>query len=122
MNRTILAGLSALLISCSSTPKYDTTSAKVQLAQCLVEKEAVMYGAFWCGYCKKEKEEFGEEAWKIMQQNYVECEDESNEAKCVEALGKSMSLPSWKFKDGKIIQGYTPNFLERLASESGCDN
>lgn len=108
----------------SSTPKYDTTAAKVQLAQCLVNKEAVMYGALWCGYCTKEKEEFGEEAWKIMQQNYIECTDEANESTCAEVATPEgrISFPTWKLKNGKIIRGYTPNFLEVLAKESGCNN
>ncbi len=111
-------------MSCNSisAPKYDTTAAKVQLAQCLVEKGAVMYGAKWCGWCNKQKEEFGEAAWKIMQQNYVECADEANEDKCAEvAVGNSISFPSWKLSNEKLIRGYTPNFLEILAKESGCD-
>lgn len=117
-----LIGLTALLIGCNSAPKYDTTAAKVQLAQCLVEKGAVMYGAYWCGYCTKEKEEFGGEAWKTMQKNYVECTDLSNEAKCAEIAVEGRYLfPTWKFKNGTLMQGYTPNFLEKLAEESDCD-
>lgn len=119
-----LIGLAALLSACNSnlTPAYDTTIAKVQLAQCLVEKGAVMYGTYWCGYCTKEKEEFGE-AWKIMEKNYVECADESNQARCAAeaTIGNRLSYPTWRFRDGKLVRGYTPNFLEVLAKESGCD-
>lgn len=126
MKKEMLIGLTALLMNCNfnaTTPKYDTTPAKVQLAQCLVEKGAVMYGAEWCGYCNKEKKEFGEAAWKVMQQNYIECTEEANESKCSEvAVGNRISFPSWKLPNGKIIRGYTPNFLEVLAKESGCNN
>ena len=133
MKRALL-GLTALVLSCSyspvnrapvppAAPKYDTLAAKVELAQCLVEKDVIMYGAEWCGYCRIEKEEFGE-AWKILEPNYVDCAEDSNEARCeAEArINGVRRYPTWRFSDGTIIQGHYPNFLERLARKSGCND
>ena len=119
MKKQALIGLTALLMSC--VKQYNTPEAKIGLAQCLVKEEATMYGAKWCGYCTKEKEAFGP-AWQVMQKNYVECADEANIERCLEvAIDNKISFPSWKFKNGKVLRGYTPNFLEVLARESGCD-
>lgn len=124
MKKQVIIGLTALLMGCATqynTPKINTPEAKMELARCLVREQATMYGAAWCGYCKTEKEQFGP-AWKIMQQNYVECADEANLDRCMEvAINGRSSYPAWKFKDGTVIRGYTPNFLEVLAKQSGCD-
>ncbi|MDO8510976.1 MAG: hypothetical protein Q7S55_02320 [Nanoarchaeota archaeon] len=116
-----LIGL-ALMLGCNTTPKYDTTAAKLQLARCLVDKGAAMYGAEGCGYCNIEKAEFGE-AWKILEPYYVECNDD-NMARCIAeaTLNNRLGYPTWKFKNGKMVRGYSSNFLEVLANESGCDN
>ncbi|MEK6899909.1 MAG: hypothetical protein AABX05_02180, partial [Nanoarchaeota archaeon] len=100
------------LLSCAAN-KYITPEAKMELAQCLVEEEAIMYGADWCGRCRAEKKEFGP-AWKIMQKNYVECSEEPQQCEGIS------SYPFWKFKNGNTVRGYTPNFLEVLAEQSGC--
>lgn len=78
-----------------------------------------MYGAYWCGWCKKEKEAFGP-AWEIMQKNYVECTDEANIDRCLGiAIDGKISFPTWTFKDGKAITGYKT--LQELAELSGCN-
>ena len=124
MSKLIAGGLTVLLLNCGTqyfSPKQYSPEAKVELAQCLVKKEAIMYGAYWCGYCTKEKETFGP-AWEVMQKNYVECTDKANSERCSEvAVNHQLSFPTWKFKNGKVVRGYTPNFLEVLARESGCD-
>ena len=80
-----------------------------------------MYGAEWCGYCATEKKEFGP-AWEILKKNYVECSDEGSkedQQKC-EREG-IRTFPAWKFRNGKTVKGYHPNFLPTLAEASGCD-
>lgn len=126
MKKEILVGLTALLMNCNpnSTPKYDTTPAKVQLAQCLVKQKATMYGAYWCPACYvQEQKIFGPEAWEVFKVNYVECSDKSSQEelkRCEEVVvdGK-ISLPTWKFNGGTVIIGYQS--LEQLAELSKCD-
>ncbi|MEK6857166.1 MAG: hypothetical protein AABX39_01110, partial [Nanoarchaeota archaeon] len=59
-------------------------------------------------------------AWSLLKKNYVECPAEANLCEEI-AVNGEVSLPTWKFKNGKIVRGYAPNFLEILAKESGCD-
>ena len=113
-------GLTALMLNCNSTPKYDTTAAKMELAKCLVREEATMYGAEWCGYCRLEKKELGP-AWGLLQKNYVDCTEDLQPCAEVATPAGIISFPTWKFKNGNIVRSYTPNFLEVLAEESGCD-
>ena len=124
MKKQALIGLTALLMSCAKTynspeATYNTPEAKVELARCLVKEEATMYGAEWCGYCQKEIKEFGP-AWDILKKNYVECPADANLCEEI-AVNGEVSLPTWKFRNGKVVRGYAPNFLEILAKESGCD-
>ena len=46
--------ISSLLYFATKEDPYKTS-----VAQCLTEKNAEMYGAFWCGACAKQKEVFG---------------------------------------------------------------
>ena len=116
--KKMVLGITALLLSCNLPPKYAATPAKVQLAQCLVDKGVMMYGAEWCGYCTKEKEAFGPEAWGVFKSNYVDCEaSEENYRLCI---GKNIqTFPSLEFKDGTIVTGYKS--LGILAKLSKCD-
>lgn len=119
MKKEILVGLTALLMNCNSTPKYETTAAKVQLAQCLVDKGAVMYGTEWCPACYTQKEKiFGPEAWNVFKTNYVDCEgSEENYRLCTDK--KIKTIPAFEFKGDKIVTGYKS--LEQLAKLSRCD-
>src|SRR3989344_854492 len=117
--KKVLIGLTALLMSCTKT--YNAHEAKLGLAQCLVREEATMYGTDWCGWCNKQKEEFGEEAWNAFRKRYVDCSEtgsEEDQAKCMK--DNVNSYPYWRFKNGKDAQGYLS--LENLAKISGCDN
>src|SRR3989344_637280 len=62
-----LAALTAFLFSCKSPPLTDVQA----LAECLRDSGATLYGTPWCGYCKKQKEAFGDSADLIP---YVDCE------------------------------------------------
>jgi len=79
-------------------------------AQCLTEKGAVMYGAYWCGHCKEQKEMFGD-SFKYI--NYVECTEKKQI--CEDAgIG---GYPTWII-DGKSHEGVQP--LSKLAGISQC--
>ncbi len=85
------------------------------LAKCLSEKGAKFYGAYWCGWCNRQKESFGEAAQYLP---YVECSDEETRemtAPCKEA-GIS-SFPTWEI-EGEKSSGFKD--LEELAELSDC--
>ena len=103
-----------LFFSGSSAPtapgKYD------QFAQCLTEKGAKMYGAFWCPHCADQKKMFGSSFKHV---DYVECDPSGKGARpqlCTKAGVKS--YPTWVI-NGKQYVGAQQ--LEQLASVSGCE-
>jgi hypothetical protein len=102
----ILVMFSLLLVACSSGPgKYNT------FAQCLTEKEAVMFGTEWCSHCQNQKREFGKSFGHIM---FIDC-DKNGE----ECLANGVrSYPTWKI-DGEYYTG--EQSLERLAYLSDCE-
>ena len=85
------------------------------LARCLSEKGAKFYGAYWCGWCNREKELFGQAAQYLP---YIECSEEETQQmtpQCQEA--GITSFPTWEFGGEK-----NPGFkdLDKLAELSGC--
>ncbi len=87
------------------------------LAKCLTEKEVRFYGTYWCGFCVRQKEIFGEAAKYLP---YIECAPDratkEELAKCQEA--NITSVPDWRFPDKRQELGFQP--LEQLAQLSGC--
>jgi hypothetical protein len=90
--------------------------------QCLKDKGAVFYGAFWCSHCQAQKKVFGSSAHLLP---YVECStaDASGQLKIC-ADKKIQSYPTWMLADGTIIPDDSPNGagvkLETLAAKTGC--
>ena len=85
------------------------------LAKCLSEKGAKFYGASWCSWCNKQKEDFGEAAQYLP---YIECIDSNtNEilAACQEA--GITGFPTWEIA-GEKMSGFKK--LEELSELSGC--
>ncbi len=80
-------------------------------AQCLAQKGAMMYGAYWCPHCQNEKKVLGD-SFRFVQ--YVECSSESQ--KCLDAGVKG--YPTWIFADGRKFEG--EQGIEKLSQESGC--
>lgn len=80
-------------------------------AQCLTQKGAVMYGAYWCSHCQNEKRAFGD-AFKYV--TYVECTKDPKV--CTDAGVKG--YPTWKFPDGRTLEG--EQGIEGLSRSSGC--
>jgi glutaredoxin len=79
-------------------------------AQCLYEKDAVMYGTEWCSHCQNQKKMFGKSFQYI---NYVDCDKYSNE--CLKNGIKG--YPTWIINEEKYT-GEQP--LQRLASLTEC--
>lgn len=92
-----------------------SNSAQVALAEHLTGSGAKMYGAYWCGHCKTQKDLFGAAAVKKMP--YIECDPngENPQPDLCEAA-KVQSYPTWEIK-GQSYSGVQK--LETLAELSG---
>jgi hypothetical protein len=119
-NIIIILGAIALLVVggiiaySSSAPKgpgqYD------EFAQCLKEKGATFYGAFWCPHCREQKRMFGSSAQYL---NYVECSTPDGRGQTPVCKEKGItSYPTWIFADGATSSGTLS--LDTLASRTGC--
>lgn len=90
--------------------KYDA------LAQCLTEKGAKFYGAFWCPHCQEQKRMFGNSA-KLLP--YVECSNPDQKTQtqiCIDM--KIEQYPTWIFADGSKLTGEKQP--KELAEKAGC--
>lgn len=85
-------------------------------AQCLKDKNAIFYGAFWCSHCNAQKKAFGD-SQKFLP--YVECSTPDGKGQlkvCKDA--KIDGYPTWVFADGSRLSGEVP--METLAQKTGC--
>jgi len=72
-----------------------------------------MYGLTWCSYCIKERQAFGDEAWKSFP--FVDCQEDKTQ--CQRAGVEE--YPTWFFPNGSITRkGYISP--EMLAGFAGC--
>lgn len=86
-------------------------------AQCLGEKGATFYGAFWCPHCIEQKELFGRSEKHLP---YVECSPPSRQGQtpaCAEA--GITSYPTWEFANGERVPGLLP--MQTLSERTGCE-
>lgn len=88
-------------------------------AQCLTDKGAVMYGAYWCPHCAEQKRMFGSSFEHV---EYVECATggprniPAQPGLCKEK--EIASYPTWIFADGGRMTGTQQ--LSALAARAGC--
>lgn len=98
----------------STKASGQSSTAKVALASHLKQVDAKFYGAYWCPYCQKQQDLFGEQAMK--QVNYIECDEKGKNPRpdlCQQA--RIRSLPTWEIK-GQQYPGMLS--LEELADAS----
>ncbi len=78
-----------LIVTPGKSGKYD------QFAQCIKDKGALFYGAFWCPHCQAQKARFGTSAKYLP---YVECStpDGQNQNQVCKDKGIE-SYPTWFF-------------------------
>ncbi len=87
-----------------------------QLATCLTEKGAKMYGAYWCAHCQAQKKAFGTAFEKI---NYIECALPGGKGQTEECKQAGIeNYPTWEFADGERLAGEVS--LEQLATKAQC--
>lgn len=111
----ILGVIGTILIRGNASPaspgKYDA------LAQCLKDKNAVFYGAFWCSHCQNQKKMFGS-SQKLLP--YVECSTPNGQGQIKECIDKKITTyPTWEFADGSRMTGEIP--LGTLAQKTSCE-
>lgn len=84
--------------------------------QCLKEKGAIFYGAFWCPHCQNQKKLFGSSEKYLP---YIECSTPDGSAQIRECREKKIEgYPTWEFADGSRESGELS--LDRLAEKTGC--
>ena len=109
MKRIFFVFALLFLVGCGGK-NYDTFS------ECLTEKGAAMYGAYWCPHCINQKEEFGG-SWKFV--TYVECSLPQNAGQTPQCREAGITgYPTWVFDDGSRVEGEAS--FETLASKTGC--
>jgi thiol-disulfide isomerase/thioredoxin len=85
-------------------------------AQCLKEKGATFYGAYWCPHCQNTKRMFGSAAESLP---YVECSTPDGKGQLQVCIDKEIkNYPTWEFADGSRLTG--ERTLQELAEKSGC--
>lgn len=106
----IIAGIGFLFARSGKAGKLD------EFAQCLEDKGAVFYGAFWCTHCQNQKELFGSSQKYLP---YVECSTVDGKSQLPVCQEKQIQgYPLWEFSDGSKLSGEIP--LETLAEKTGC--
>jgi len=111
----IVGTIVAALVRSNATPpgpgQYDA------FAQCLEEKGAIFYGAFWCPHCQSQKKLFGTSA-KLLP--YEECSTADGKGQNQICIDNGISsYPTWVFADGSRLNGQIS--LEQLAEKTACE-
>ena len=87
-----------------------------ELAQCLTDSDAIMYGAFWCGHCDDQKKLFGNSFKHI---DYVECDERGDNPQPERCQIEGIEgYPTWKI-NGQTMSGVIS--LNQLSSVAGCE-
>lgn len=97
------------------TPNQKVPGKYDEFAQCLTEKSAVMYGAYWCDHCAAQKDMLGKSFQYI---NYIECDSRGKNANPQLCAQKNIQgYPTWEINE-KFYRGVQS--LEKLSEASGC--
>ena len=114
----ILGTVAAVLLQSKSAPvapgKYDA------FAQCLVNKGAKFYGAFWCPHCAAQEKDLQMTRQELASINlYTECSTPDANGQTQICIDKGIKgYPTWIFADGSQLTGEIP--LQQLATKTSC--
>ena len=128
----ILILSTALLLAGCSFSQYSRETLDA-FANCLADKNAKEYGAFWCPNCAKQEKMFGKSHAILKARGvYIECDPrcdttpdtlpqacrgiKGQPSLCLEK--KVNKYPTWEFADGEILVGVQE--FQKLAEKSGC--
>lgn len=113
----VVAIITILFIIGVSGPSYAREDIDV-FAQCLTEKGAVMYGAFWCPHCADVKKMFGE-SFRYVE--YVECDPRGDNEQSLLCIEKGIeSYATFEFNDDPSTRLVGEPSFEELAAATGC--
>ena len=85
-------------------------------AQCLKDKGATFYGAFWCPHCQNQKAMFGKSKDLLP---YVECSTPDQRGQTQVCIDKGIkTYPTWYFPDMSSTTGETS--LQTLSERTNC--
>ncbi len=106
----VIVGIFFFVRTKQSPGKYD------QFAQCLKDKGAIFYGAFWCPHCQNQKAMFGT---SVKYLPYVECSTPDGKGQTQICIDKKINgYPTWVYPDGSQESGEVK--LTTLAEKTGC--
>lgn len=106
----IVVGFGASFYSSRQPGKLDS------FAQCLADKGAVFYGAWWCPHCQNTKRMFGKSARLLP---YVECSTSDGQSQLQQCKDKEITnYPTWEFTSGERLTG--ERTLQELAERTEC--
>ena len=84
--------------------RRESTDQALSLARYLESTGAIMYGAFWCPHCRRQRELFGREAFGHL--TYVECDARGYRSKYATcAVDGVDGYPTWRFGNGEVRGG-----------------
>jgi hypothetical protein len=90
--------------------KYDS------FAKCIADKQAKMYGLYWCPHCADQKRMFGESFQNVP---YIECAIRGSHELAPECKTAGVKLfPSWQFGSEAPKEGVLS--LNELSQKTGC--
>lgn len=125
--KVLAAIIASLLISTSVSEAADTNTPST-FAQCLKDKGAVMYSAWWCGACVRQLRQFDpdlpadalQDSEKMKRFPFmVECANAKDGKMLDHCQGKDIEgTPTWHFPDGTAHAGWVE--LPGLADKTGC--
>lgn len=102
-------------------PAITTSSSDraMKLASNLETMNAKLYGAYWCGYTKSQKETLGKEAFGSKKIDYVECSRDGMNSATQSCITKNIEgFPTWEI-NGKLYPGdQTLDELEAVVKEN----
>ena len=89
-------------------------------AQCVGQKGAKFYGAFWCPHCQAQKALFGNSKDKLP---YVECSTPDGQGQTEECKNKNITgYPTWEFVTGTTtVISSGEKTLKELSEKTGCE-
>lgn len=102
------------VMSSAIAPAAATNPAKISLAEHLNKNGAKLYSTFWCPYCNRQKEMFGDAANDLA---VIECDPNGKNAQpALCASANISSYPTWEI-NGQLYRGMRS--LDELAEISG---